>query len=340
MPDFIYIALTYVPLIIIGMGVITNTISFIIFRFTVQFKNMPSMIYLSCITITDTLALFVWNLDHFLSYHYSIGVETYICQIATFDQYFSLQSSALLLSMLTVDRYITVVSLPGSFFSKLPFGTRKSALFWSLGIIALIAVINSHLLFFPRYYAPIVFGNGTQNSTIFQMSCYIYNNGFNVFPIWENVHLVIFNLIPFIIMTTFNGLLIKDALMSSNTSRVNSDTNKKLTRKKHILTIYLIMVTLLFLVMTLPSSIIFGFFYGYFIKFNFGASFLLFIDCLSFINNTSIFFISLATNSKFRRVIGTSMMKIFCCSDDKCQKPITHRLNLPNSNFPVQKVTL
>lgn len=99
--------LTYVSLIIVLTGFLGNSISFAIFRFHSEFKSMPSMVYLSFISITDTLSLLVWNLDHFFIPNFSVKLEAAnepICRILTFDQFFSLQASALLLSMLTVDR--------------------------------------------------------------------------------------------------------------------------------------------------------------------------------------------------------------------------------------------
>lgn len=110
--DYFYIVLTHIPLLIIAVGLVGNSISFAVFRFHRQFKTMASMVYLSFISVTDTLALLVWNLDHYLLPNHGIKMERlneYYCRILTFDQFFSLQSSALLLSMVTIDRYFTVI---------------------------------------------------------------------------------------------------------------------------------------------------------------------------------------------------------------------------------------
>lgn len=60
--------------------------------------------------------------------------------------------------------------------------------------------------------------------------------------------------------------------------------------------------------MTLPSSIIFGFFYDFFSQ-NFGRSFLLIVDYLSFMNSSSLFLISILTNAKFRQIILSAYKK-------------------------------
>lgn len=107
--DVFYTLLTYVSLMIVLTGFVGNSISFTIFRFHPEFKTMPSMVYLSFISLTDSLSLLVWNLDHFFIPNFGVKLEAAnepICRIMTFDQFCSLQASALLLSMLTVDRFV------------------------------------------------------------------------------------------------------------------------------------------------------------------------------------------------------------------------------------------
>lgn len=288
--------ISFIPLVIIVFALVFNTISFIIFRFHAEFKVMSSMVYLSFVTITYTLSLFVWNLNHFIGYNFNVYVENFgifVCHFGTFIQYFSLESSAILLSMVTIDRYVTVMSIPGSSVSKLPFRTARSALFWSLGILATISLLNIHLLVIPRLK--------TNDSVGY--NCYIYYNGFSLFPFWENVHLAIFTLIPFILMTIFNGLLIRSIITAGSTASQDKSKSNKMSQRKKRVTASLILVTGLFLVLTLPTSICFGFFYSYFINNHNGQRYLVILDCISFLNSSSLFFITFATNSKFRSVI-------------------------------------
>lgn len=321
--DYFYAALTYLPLVIIGLGLICNTISFLIFRFHGEFKASSLMVYLSFVTVTDTLSLFVWNLDNFLISNFNIQVETInepICHISSFLQYFSLESSALVLSMATIDRYFTVISIPGSFASQLPFRTNKSALFWSLAILILISLINLHVLIFPRLKKPTLIG----------FTCNVYTTGFKLLPTWEKVHLIIFSLIPFVLMTLFNGLLIKDALMT------NSLSNSKSNQKKRRVTISLVLVTAFFILMTMPSSILFGFFFDDITDIPIGRHLLIITDCLSFLHSTSIFFITLATNSKFRNVLYKLFKKcIPCFSINYWQKKNPSSLKSSNKFYNV-----
>jgi len=82
----------------------------------------------SFISILDLLSLFTWNLDTFFRFFYDFSYEkkSFIaCRLMVFLQYFSLESSGLLLSFISIDRYFTIISKPGSFVSKLPFGTPR-----------------------------------------------------------------------------------------------------------------------------------------------------------------------------------------------------------------------
>ena len=138
-------------LIPICLGLVGNTICFLIFRFHSSFNKMPSMMFLSFVAVTDTIALFEWNLNHFtvLVYGVDISISTLgYCKIYTFTQYVVIQSSALILSVMCIDRYVTVVSMPGSFMSKLPFRTNRTAFFWSLGIVIFTILLNFHLIVF------------------------------------------------------------------------------------------------------------------------------------------------------------------------------------------------
>lgn len=140
----------YLSIFIIAIGVFGNTLSFLVFRFHHAFKSMPSMIYLSIVAVSDTIALFEWNISHFIYLLFGFDVTTTnlaLCRLLNFLQFTSLQVSALTLSIMCVDRYVTVMSLPGSFLSRLPLRTIKSALVWSLGIIVFCCLLNGHIIF-------------------------------------------------------------------------------------------------------------------------------------------------------------------------------------------------
>ena len=131
------------PIVFILFGIIGNSITLIILRSDGKLKEIIGLIYLSFISFTDTLSLLEWNLSLF--YKNILGEYFFnekICLVMTFMQFFSLQSSGFLITFLCLDRYITVISKPGSLYSRLPFRTKKSALVWSLILIFTAITLN------------------------------------------------------------------------------------------------------------------------------------------------------------------------------------------------------
>jgi hypothetical protein len=303
----IFIAITHVPLLIIAIGFVGNTITFLVFRLSGKFKRNSSMVYLSFVSLTDTLSLFGWNLDHFLRHNTNFVLETTnlaTCRLYTFNQYFSLQSSALLLSMLCIDRFMCVVHYPVSFLSSLPFRTTKTAFAWSFLIMSCVSFINSYILISAGLYVNATTHDPSSNVSTYkvELSCYMYASGFQFFPIWERVHMVIYNLIPFVIMVVFNTLLIKNLLVTFKPPAAISTKTLRNYRKKVIITVSLICVTFLFLLTTLPTSVMFGFFFQEITK-HYGLTIVYFSDSIMFLNHASLFFICFISNLNFRRTV-------------------------------------
>ena len=150
----------HLSLIIIAFGLVGNTASFCVFRFHKSFKTMPSMVFLSFVAVTDTIALFEWNLNHYFHLIHNIDLDSLGlagCRIYEFAQYTSLQSSSLVLSIMCVDRYVTVMAMPGSFLHRLPFRTVKTAFIWSASIVSFCILLNIHLLITVGRYSYLIF---------------------------------------------------------------------------------------------------------------------------------------------------------------------------------------
>lgn len=140
----------YFSIVIIGVGTVGNSISFLVFRLHPSFKKMPTMVLLSFVAVFDTFALYGWNLNHYstLIYGYDILFLTLAgCRFFNFLQFTSMQISALILSVVCIDRYVAVMSMPGSFLHKLPFRTVKTSYIWSIGIVLFCVALNLHLFF-------------------------------------------------------------------------------------------------------------------------------------------------------------------------------------------------
>lgn len=295
----IRLVMSYIPLAIIFMGLIGNCFSFIIFRFDKNMKKISFGVYLSVMSITDTLSLFVFNLDNYLMPNFGLGVEHFgivSCKIFSFMQFFALQSSGYLLCFTTIDRYVSVVSKPGSIAYKLPFRTAKSAVVWSMIIIFFVSIINSHLLIFNETMIKDV--RGVLNRSFYSnvtKRCYFYPNGFKVSPLLDKLNLVLYSLLPSLIIITFNGLLLRKSLtLAKNKSKTISK------RKKFNGIISLFVLSLSFIVMTAPTSIFHGFANETYLNSQ-GRLITICFDCIGFLHSSSLFFTCFITNNKFRQ---------------------------------------
>ena len=297
------IATSYFGIIIIGLGLVFNTLTFLIFRLDKELKKMPSIVILSFVCVTDTLSLFTWNLNHFLiKYNIQIeGVSILSCKIFSFMQYTSLEISGLLLSLCTIDRYFTIASKPGSLFSKLPFGTFRTSLIWSISVISFICLLNSYLLFSDRL---IKYDN--------TYKCYTLSNGFKIIEKWEKIHLFLYSFFPFVIMTVFNILLIRIIKVSKKVNSVSvlRDGSNNNHQNKKNLTSTLLIISFLFLLMTLPSTIAFSFLIEIHDNNQTAKSIFHLLDYLSFLYHTTLFFNCFMTNLKFRNFVFNKFKNI------------------------------
>lgn len=210
--------------------------------------------------------------------------------------------------------YFFAISTPGSSISQLPFSTRRSALVWSIVILFILFFVNSHIIL-NGYYDPAELINSAisrvENGSIVNFSetkwyqnpnfhRYKYSSKFSLSPWWDIVHMYIYTIAPFIIMLSFNSLLIY-ATISKRLS-LTKESSKSQQRKRN-LTISLLVVTFSFLIMTVPSTIAFGYLYEYLISLSYGRTIANALDVLSFLNHSSLFMTCYISNVKFRQII-------------------------------------
>jgi hypothetical protein len=324
-------ALAFMPFVIIGLGVAGNSLCVLIFRFNSEFKKMSSMMFLSFVAVMDTISLFQWNLNHYTTIilNYDIQfINMASCKLLPFIQYYSLQASGILLSFMTIDRFVSVRSMPGSFYSKLPFNSNKSAFYWSLGIVLTLGVLNSHILILNGYYQDPetrnrtvsnvslpdgTFVNQTVEQFIYQnpsIICYRYKTGFRLYPTWDSIHMFIYSFIPASVMFTFNILLIVTTLWPVKDD--SSAKSQKAYSKKRKLTVSLLVISFTFMFLTLPATIGWGYF-SWAKTLPWGMLSLHVLDYLAFLNHTSLFFNCFITNYKFRKAVKLYARRIFCC---------------------------
>nr|QVK45787.1 G protein-coupled receptor [Proales similis] len=318
--DQLMVAISHIPLVIIVLGVVWNTIAFALFLSTKELREMSCTIYMMFISVLDTVSLFQFNLNRYLRPNFGIRILSATlasCRLLAFLQYFSLQASAALLTMMTIDRFMVVISKPGSRISRLPFGTVNSALAWSSAICLFYALLNSHILMFNGYFDPPrevnvtesfvdPVTNATLNRTQVELvyssstNCYRYSPDFSLLPLWDIVQMIIYSFVPCVVMAVFNILLIVFALPFDKKLDRKNKRQMRNFRKKRLISINIMAITFAFIFMTLPATILFGFFadkYGVILGNKYlGGIF----DGLSFLFHASIFFVCFLINPKFR----------------------------------------
>lgn len=324
-PDSFSAIISILPLFVIFIGLFGNLTCFVIFRFSNQFNTIPSMVFLSFLAIFDTISLFEWNLNHFLGSNFGFRLEflsLFNCKFFVFLQVYSLQVSGLLLSIMCIDRFVTVNSLPGSIYSRLPFSSKKSSYIWSSIIIVTMFILNCHILIFNGNFIQVRLKNQTRitiyngtsmtNFTIIRKKekCYWYTSEFRFYPTIDHINLIIYNFVPFIIMIVFNFLLIR-SLMNSKSKGLSKGKNSNLLFRRR-LTISILTITFAFIIMTMPSSIAFGFFSEKIKKELRASSIFHLLDTFAFMFHSCLFINCFTSNAKFRKYCIDSINSFSC----------------------------
>lgn len=124
---------------------------------------------------------------------------------------------------------------------------------YHLAILALVCLLlNSHILFLNGYRT------GPSNTIV---KCYkTRTNPHYIFPRWERVHLVVYNLCPFVIMLSCNIYIISITIRSARIRTRNRSLHRTKSVNRHRqLSLMLMIVTFAFVFLTLPSCLYFVF---------------------------------------------------------------------------------
>ncbi len=121
--------------------------------------------------------------------------------------------------------------------------------------------------------------------------------------------MVVYSLIPSTIMAVFDCLLIKTSLINTHerrTKRTGLPTMymvAAMNKRRRDFTISLLVVTFVFLAMTLPASICYAFFKETLLKNKSGLELLCLFDFIHFLNRSILFPTCFLTNVKFRSAV-------------------------------------
>ena len=307
---------TYYPLFLTCMTTVLNSFILLVFYQKV-FRQRPTIRYMRAMAIVDALMLYGWNLDHFFNLKYGFEVDrlnVLSCKLATYFNHVLIQTSAWLRVWMCVDRFLILNQVSQR---RAVYQDRRVIFLIVLTFLA-IALINLHLPIF---------------------SCYSYNNGtkvsagslhYRLYPTWNYISFVIYNVLPFLIMSVFSALIIRHLIL------LKRSTTLSRSRVRHVsISIVILLSTGLFCVMTTPPAIMLSFF-------RFASSsqtspniILTVLDSIKYTYHSSTFFLYVFTLVEFRVQLWR-VMRCSCLAKHLLTRNRSHRY--AKESFPMATI--
>ena len=264
--------LSYYTVVLIVIGTICNLTSFCI-MLKKNMRKYSCMRFLCILTLSDTIVLFQWNMNTFFKYNLSVAplysdleeISLFWCRWISYFAFSSLQTSSWLLCMVSLDRFMIVYA---PFWKN--FISKNQRVNFLIGLIVLtIFGLNLHIVFLNGFrlnthnsYENILTNSNfsssssSSNGAAETVVCYQTKQDRSyIFPKWQKVHLIIYNIIPFSIMLFCNLMIIYNIVFVNKVKSQTKSTNKR----KRRMTILLLLVTFSFMFLTLPSVIVHSF---------------------------------------------------------------------------------
>ncbi|CAF1118040.1 unnamed protein product [Adineta ricciae] len=274
----------YCSLFIVIFGTLFNVLGFAVlcrrtFRDT---KTRPVTHYMRLIMVMDLLSVYGWNLDNYLqiihgftlAYSYTIAS----CKFSIFFNTVLMQASAWIRVFICLDRYLALSRMqPNTWFNR-----SRNILTIIAGTIVFFILFNLHFLIFVCYRDTS--GQIVIDSTLFR-----------VYPTYSRVNMAIGICLPFLLMMSFNSISIYHLIQLRNTTLVQ---NSRIRHRS--ISITLIITAFLFLVTSVPSKMIYSFFFDQLGGSIWGQRILNTFDTIGYIYPLLDFPIYLATFSEFR----------------------------------------
>jgi hypothetical protein len=259
------------PILNMAFGIGGNLTCLLLFLFHHEFKKTSSFIFLSYILALSTASLFVWNLDAFIIAVAGFRLEdlsTASCKAVPFLGYTLLESTAWVTVLISIDRYITLQSSPGTLLDRLPFNSVRSAHIWSLVMILIFTAGNIHILVLSDLttFTSIQLSNSSEGSTnsvdvnIKALKCHEFSEHDMDFW-WPRIHIKIYWVVPFFIILAFNILLVLKMRSPHNAVQAEICQNMREVRRRNKVTHLVVVVTFVFLCLNLPTSILWSEFF-------------------------------------------------------------------------------
>ncbi|UJR14220.1 hypothetical protein I4U23_001213 [Adineta vaga] len=249
-PYVVIRSLSIYALLLVIIGTLGNLLTIIILCRR-NLRRYVTMRYLIAVSVCDIISLYGWNLNNFYKFTISSNrgnleeLSLIHCRIMSYLTFVGLQLSSWCLTAVSIDRCLSLYFLTW----KQNYG-KLSRTKYHIGILTLICLLlNSHILFFNGYRIHSISGE--------IIKCYAtQSNPFYIYPQWERVHLVVYNLCPFSIMCICNTYIIYVTIRSA---RIRIPNTEQFSRHRQ-LSMMLMLITFVFVVLTSPSCIYYVFF--------------------------------------------------------------------------------
>ncbi|CAF0914340.1 unnamed protein product [Adineta ricciae] len=251
--------LSFYALILVIIGTLGNFLTIIVLCRR-NLRRFVTMRYLIAVSVCDIISLYGWNLNNFYKFTISsngtnLEEKSLVhCRVMSYLTFVGLQLSSWCLTAVSLDRCLSLYFLTW----KHKYGKLARTKYHIAFLAIICLLLNSHILFVNG------FRTGPPENTI---RCYrTRSNKFYIYPQWERVHLVVYNLCPFIIMLSCNTYIIHATIRSARIRTIRRAANGSSkgvfsgASRHRQLSIMLMLVTFAFVILTLPSCIYFVFF--------------------------------------------------------------------------------
>lgn len=294
---------SYMPSLFLILGTVSNTLSVVLFLRS-EMRKHSSFVYFAILNIVNLGALYVNCIRGVMEFNFGIDIRSYslfICKLHVFLTYFLSHLSSLILSIIGVDRVISVMLLH---LAK-KVCTPRLAIYVTICLVVFNFLLSSHFLYMESGYKTVSSSiESNQTIVIENVICDIRDGTeyhYFVNNVWKLIDMSMYAFIPFVIMLTSSLIIILRIAQQSKRLKNHSKKNGSIketrfnTRTRN-LALMLIPVNIMFLIFVGPVVV------AIYTYDDLGKDHLalLIVEGLSLCNFTLNFFIYFATSSKFR----------------------------------------
>ncbi|KAL4227266.1 hypothetical protein ACF0H5_012712 [Mactra antiquata] len=315
----------FVPPILILLGTAGNTLSILTLR-RKSIRSSTTALYLTVLAFSDLTVLHTGLLRQWLRYAFAVDVRAISeigCKIHIWLVYSSLDCSAWILVVLTIERVVSVW-LPHR---AKGLCTKFTAAVSLILIGVFVLSLNSHLLYGK--------GNVVNADTIDK--CDAINESYYQFfnKIWPWIDLCVYSLVPCTVIIVGNSLILVKIIKSRNKIRSRARSagarrNRAPNRNTSSMTAVLFTLNIFFLISTTPISA-YNIGYAYWVNINDLERvarldlWWAIVNMFMYSNNTFNFILYCFIGSKFRQEV----IKMIC----RAEETTTENVSLQLSNL-------